>query len=543
MNAARTGMADLKRSGGVDPLGLFRRFENANPIFKRELTQAARLTRTPWILLALTLTIAFVMCATGGITSDTTSPGEVGEILFHTFFSIAAAVVAIAGPSLSANAIAAEREGRTWEALTLTGMPVNRIVRGKFLASFAGIALYIVVLAPVGALCSIFGGVTATELALAFGLLLAFAALSVAFGLAMSSLMHSSRAAILVTLFGAIFLAPFLYLVLGVGGSVLSAHVVGGFKEGAPIWVPLAIARGSFSLSYVLLAIVAPLASLLLPAWFLYELSVSNLENVNGDRASRMKVWFFSTSFVVAGIAAAIPFATPERSRLPMGVLTEVGVALYLLCAPLLFSGETDEPSKLLQARWDQQKASATRRSLGPGHLRAQAMAALVSTVVWSVTVGMASAAVTTESHDASILIAGAYFVPFMMFHAALCTYWRARSQNPWIARVGSVVVGLVLTAVPWVFVAMAGVSHAGNDWLVFGAPSPAYAALLVDMARNTYKYSEARELLGVVGVLTSAAYVVAAIGLTMMANAATRATAARKRAAEAANEAALASG
>ena len=40
----------------------------------------------------------------------------------------------------------AEREGRTWEALSLTGMPAAKIVRGKFIASYTNIALYLIVL-------------------------------------------------------------------------------------------------------------------------------------------------------------------------------------------------------------------------------------------------------------------------------------------------------------------------------------------------------------------------------------------------------------
>jgi hypothetical protein len=57
-----------------------------------------------------------------------------------------------------------------------------------------------VVLAPVGALSFLFGGVTATEVVVAFAFLFVLAALAVAFGLGVSSLMSSLRGAIVVTL-------------------------------------------------------------------------------------------------------------------------------------------------------------------------------------------------------------------------------------------------------------------------------------------------------------------------------------------------------
>ena len=88
---------------------------------------------------------------------------------------------AVVGPAVAANSIASEREGRTWEAVLLTGLSPTVIARGKFLAAFTAIAMYIVMLAPVGALPFLFGGVTATEVVLAFAGLFLIALLSVAF--------------------------------------------------------------------------------------------------------------------------------------------------------------------------------------------------------------------------------------------------------------------------------------------------------------------------------------------------------------------------
>src|SRR5262249_30303456 len=126
----------------------------------------------------------------------------------------------------------------------------KEIARGKFMAAYTTIALYIVVLAPVGALSFLFGGVTALEVVVAFLFLFLIAALAVAFGLAVSSLMSSLRGAIVVTLMLAICIGPFLYVTFGFGAS--------------------------FGFEYVLVLFGLPLLLVFVPAWFLYETTISN---------------------------------------------------------------------------------------------------------------------------------------------------------------------------------------------------------------------------------------------------------------------------
>ena len=195
-----------------------------NPVWMRELRQGARLQRTPVLLAVITTLITLLIASIGGIASVTTEPAKVGVALFHTFFSLAFCVVSWVAPAVSASTIASERSSRTWEALLLTGLGPQAIARGKFSASLTYIGLYLVMLVPVGALPFLFGGVTATEVILAFVLLLAFAVLAVAFGLGISSLLSSPAVAIVVTLLVAIPLSLLTYLGLGVGLSSRSTR-------------------------------------------------------------------------------------------------------------------------------------------------------------------------------------------------------------------------------------------------------------------------------------------------------------------------------
>ena len=158
-------------------IGLKKLEDDPNPIWMREMRQSARLQRTPVILAITTGLMALLMCSIGGFASVYSEPAKVGVALFHTFFSLAFAVVTWIAPAVAASTIASERGGRTWEALLLTGLGAVTIARGKFMAALSYISLYIVMLAPVGVLPFLFSGVSALEVVIAFLLLFCFAVL------------------------------------------------------------------------------------------------------------------------------------------------------------------------------------------------------------------------------------------------------------------------------------------------------------------------------------------------------------------------------
>ena len=323
--------------------GLLERvLRDPNAIWMREMRASARLSRTPWVLFGLTLTLSLLMCSIGGISAASqTTPAAIGEALFQVFFSLAYLVVVIVGPAVAANCIASEREGRTWEAVLLTGLRPKDVARGKFMAAYTTLALYVVMLAPVGALSFLFGGVTATEVVVAFVFLFLVAALAVAFGLAVSSLMSSLRGAIVVTLMLAIVVGPLLYFVFGFGASFGIHKLWNDVPEAFPIWLPLAYSRGTFGLEYLLLLVAVPLLVLSIPAWLLYEATIANLSGEADDRSTGLKRWFFFSTPLVA-IACAVPSAVADddESRMVLSVMGLSAFALYLLFCSFLFTAE-----------------------------------------------------------------------------------------------------------------------------------------------------------------------------------------------------------
>jgi hypothetical protein len=487
--------------------GFFARiFREPNAIWIREMRQSARLGRTPWVLFALSLTISLLMCSIGGIAAtDNASPASLGGWLFPTFFSIGVFVVMILGPTAAANGIASEREGRTWEAVVLTGLAPKDIARGKFIAAYTSIAMYIVVLAPVGALPFLFGGVTPVEVVVAFVFLFVFAALAVAFGLAVSSLMSSLRGAIVVTLILAICIGPVLYSIFGYTASLGVHKLWSDVPEGFPVWLPLAYTRAPFGIQYMLILVAVPLLLILVPAWFLYEVTVANLTGETDDRSTGLKRWFFVCTPLVA-LACALPGAVAftDEERMKWSIIGETTFAAYAGFCALLFAFDPAGPSRRVLVHWRRMGAGMLRRFFGPGLpkttslivvmgflgllgitaidlalLYIQPVSSPTSTSSWTY---MSPYTLSRSDHLAQIFVFGAYCAPYFVFTMGLVSYFRSRGHSPWIARLITGAILFLAAAAPWVVAAIGGAVTSAHDdtWLVVAAPSPFFAYTMV---------------------------------------------------------------
>ncbi len=484
----------------------FRMFHEPNAIWMREMRQSARLGRTPWILFALSLTISLLLCSIGGIAAtDNASPASLGGALFQTFFSIGAFVVMIIGPTVAANGIASEREGRTWEAVLLTGLSPKDIARGKFVAAYTSIAMHIVVLAPVGALPFLFGGVTPVEVIVAFAFLFVFAALAVAFGLAVSSLMSSLRGAIVLTLILSICIGPVLYLVFGYWMSFGVHKLWNDVPEAFPVWLPLAYTRAPFGIEYLLLLVAVPLLLILVPSWFLYEVTIANLTGETDDRSSGLKRWFFACTPLI-GLACALPgaVALTEDERVKWSVVGETAFAAYVGFCAILFAFDPAGPSRRILVHWRRMNAGVLRRFFGPGLPKTASLVVLMGFLgllgITAIDLAMlyvqpASSPTASTSWSylspymptrsdrlAQIFVFGAYCAPYFVFTAGLIAYFRSRGHTPWVARLVAGAILFLAAAAPWVVAAIGGVVTSSHDdtWLLVAAPSPFFAYAMV---------------------------------------------------------------
>jgi ABC-type transport system involved in multi-copper enzyme maturation permease subunit len=483
--------------------GLLERLvRDPNAIWMREMRQSARLARTPWVLFGLTLALALLMCSIGGLAAASqTTPAAIGGALFQVFFSLAYLVVVVVGPTVAANCIASEREGRTWEAVLLTGLRPKDVARGKFMAAYTTIALYIVMLAPAGALSFLFGGVTATEVVVAFGFLFLFAGLAVAFGLAVSSLMSSLRGALVVTLMLAIVVGPLLYFLFGFGASFGIHKLWNEVPEAFPVWLPLAYSRGKLGFEYGLLLVAVPLLAMTTPAWFLYEVTIANLSGQADDRSTGLKRWFFFSTPLIA-IACAVPAAVADEdnARLGLSVTGLATFALYLTFTAFLFAAEPPGPSRRVRIHWERERAGLLKRFFGPGLPKTVMLVTVLGfACVWLIAFADMALVEALDSpskkaqHLESIFFFGLYTAGFFVFVVGLTSWLRSRGQTPWIARMIGGALLFLVAAGPWVVAAIGGVlaQHHGDDWLVIGAPSPFFALYMMSWIDSSHGSSD----------------------------------------------------
>lgn len=462
-----------------------------NPLWIRELKQSARLVRTPVILCVLAVLSTLLIASVGGLVSLNESPATTGYVIFQVFFSLAYFVVTFIGPGVAANAIASEREGRTWEAVILTGLRPAVIARGKFLAAYTSIAMYVVMLAPVGALPFLFGGVSATETIVAFAFLFLIAGLAVAFGLSVSSKMNSLRAALVVTLICAVIISLAVYGFLGVAMSDAAHYVWPGVPDGPPVWLPTAYARAPFDLTYVGLLIALPIALAVLPAWLLYEVTVANLTSITDDRSTGMKRWY-AVCTPIFGIGCALPlFAVSPGDRLP-GCIGAMSVHFsFLMLGVYLLAGDSIGPSRRVILHWDRVGAGKLKRFFGPGITKTSVLQLVIGTssLFVPMLVGFLSLTPTGKPSYSKVppeqllLLFALYAVGFFLFSVGFAAFLRARTNTTLGARLILAAVHFLVAIGPWVVAAIAGVMSSAGDRtaLVVAAPSPFYVFLAMD--------------------------------------------------------------
>jgi hypothetical protein len=495
---------------------LRRWWNDPNPVWMRENRQFARRVRTPVILAVLTGIMTLLMASIGGILSVHYEPAKVGVALYQVFFSLAFFGVTWAAPAVAASGVAGERSGRTWEPLLLTGLGPTTIARGLLGASLTSVMLYLVMLAPVAALPFLFGGVTASEVLLAFVWLVLFGGLSAAFGLSVSSKFSSPAGAIVVTLFVSSVASLLVYLLVGVALSFGAHALWPDVSGGPPVWLPTAYVRAEFGAAYWLLLVVAPLGAILLPGWFFYEVTVANLSGLSDDRSSGLRRWLLVTLPVVTLGTASLPLVL--RRSAWQAACSGLGVLFAVLVfAVFVIAGEPLGPSRRVRVHWEREGASRWRRYLGPGILKAATLlGGLGLGSLWLVTgVGAAVAsrsAGSPSSVDAlRVVSAGGYLGAFFLFILGFTAWVRTRASSAALPRL-LLAGALLLSGIgPWVVMAIAGVVGSSGSTLVLAAPSPAYVLVMLEWADRS---SAAREPILLGGVTCALSWALLGAGL-----------------------------
>jgi hypothetical protein len=516
--------------------------DDPNPVWMRELRQAARLQRTPVILAVSAAGMTLLIASIGGMVSTTAEPAKVGFALYQVFFSLAFALVSWIAPAVAANTIASERGGHTWEALVLTGLGAKSIARGKFFAALTYVLLYLVMLAPVGALPFLFGGVTASQVLVAFALLFLFAVLAVAFGLSISSTFSSPAMAIAITLMVAVPLSIVAYVGLGVGLSFPAHDLWPAVADGPPVWLPTALTRAGVGLGSLTYLVLTPLALTAVPAWFFYEVTVAKMSDASDDRSTGLRRWFVVSAIGLGLVSLAPPLVAGTHSW--KASVAGIGfMNLMYAFVAFVFAGDPLGPSRRVRVHWERAGAGRVRRFFGPGVLKA---------VVLLLVMGLSVTAVQTAEgvalagwHGAKgfadverVVVFAAYAAAFLVFIGGFTAWTRARATTGTAPRFLLFVALFIATVGPWIVMGVGSAMADSERALLLAGPSPLFAFNMIDALDTT---GPLRDLTLAVGACSAGAWALIGVGLLSAARARVGRTLKARQAAEARFEADLA--
>lgn len=291
----RNRLAELLRAPLQDP----------DPILLKELRATFR---TPGFIRFLYLSTALVGLAVvgGGATlaSGNTAPADAGRNVFQIFFSLLLTVICLVAPGFAATAITSEREAHTYESLILSGMTGTRVVVGKLIAYFASVGLVVVAIAPVVGVAFLFGGISPLAVLTGFVWIAMVLGVSIAFGIAVSAHVQTTRVAIVLTTIIALPVAMVLTsFVAAVGELATSAW---GITVDGPFWFADAFAQRVDHVDTWALLGFAPLYLFGMPTWFFVASAVAGVVPPSEDRSTALKVWA-SFAVVLGAITVALP--------------------------------------------------------------------------------------------------------------------------------------------------------------------------------------------------------------------------------------------
>jgi ABC-type transport system involved in multi-copper enzyme maturation permease subunit len=177
----------------------------ANPVVLKELRGRMRGARAFMVLTVYLLLMSGFTTLLYVLTSSTrdiygfTSGGQIGRVLFVGIVGIELFLVSFIAPAFTAGAISGERERQTYDLLRTTLLPPRSLVVGKMISALSYILLLLLAAIPLQSIAFLFGGVTETEVVIAFVILVATGVMLGTIGLYFSAVMQRTLSANVVT--------------------------------------------------------------------------------------------------------------------------------------------------------------------------------------------------------------------------------------------------------------------------------------------------------------------------------------------------------
>jgi len=303
------------------------RLPAANPVLVRELRGRFRgreafivLTLAQLAMLLLVLLALRSLQGYGNYYGNPTSvPGAMfGQTILSTLAFTLLFIVSVIAPGLSFNTISGEKERRTWDLLVATPLALRSIVRGKYLAALAYVALLAFSALPFFSLAFLFGGITPWRVLNVTAILLSAGALYAAVALFVSTVVGRTGRAAVVSFLSVVLVtfAPFwlawLFEILGdvLGVSMGWDWFFGGDTGLACLW-PIArlfgVVGGSSAMDTRSLGIVVVLGTHLACAEALMFGAAGNIRaQLEGRRGMLAGFGWLAIVAIIWGIAAVL---------------------------------------------------------------------------------------------------------------------------------------------------------------------------------------------------------------------------------------------
>lgn len=145
-----------------------------NPVMLKELRERMRGARafvviTVYLGLMSAFALLLYLVQRGVLQSQRTSvTGELGRVLFIGVVGVELLLIIFIAPALTAGAVTTERERKTYDLLQITLLPRASFIIGKLESALSYIFLLLLAAIPLQSIAFLFGGVSETEVALAF---------------------------------------------------------------------------------------------------------------------------------------------------------------------------------------------------------------------------------------------------------------------------------------------------------------------------------------------------------------------------------------
>jgi ABC-type transport system involved in multi-copper enzyme maturation permease subunit len=445
-------------------------WRDPNPIVRKELLAVLRTPLYVRSVVVSLIAVGITLVTSAVMIADSSDSSEAGKILFQLFYGTAFLVMSFVGPTFGATTIVQEREARTFDALSLSALGPRRIVAGKLAAVFIAMAFIPLVSVPMLGVATLFGGVTLGHLIVSTVYVLAFGAVGVTFGVAVSSSTDATRKAVGATVPISVVGAMFLGGLLSAVGHDFGRHHA--LTIDGPFFFADAYFALPFDRTYALWLVLVPLWLVLAPSSLFYAIAHGGLMEPTQDRTLPLKRWAsiaapLTLALLVLGNQWNAANASSRRGWSLFFVIASTVTTAALL---FVFVGAPAEPSR----RMAHERPGVFARALMPP--------SRVASVWFAVMLGGFSALcapLVLLGNDPPMLLVGLWAASYT---AALGGFMGLVSlrANPTTARVAGAVALFVTLVGTWLIALLLGFGAHGSlrHPPVVLALSPAWAAL-----------------------------------------------------------------